>query len=95
MNKINLLIELCIKFFSEQNFKGFIKSLLTLKAEVIKVDPEKLNDGLVDLIMDENCIDWAVSSIDRAPTDYDWEAARLIALDLQEILNEIVKNEVQ
>ena len=93
MNKINLMIELCIKFFSEENFKGFIKALLTLRSEVIKLDPEKIDIGLVDLIMDEEMGNWAISSIDRIPTDYDWEAARLISLELKDILTEINKNE--
>jgi hypothetical protein len=93
MTKINLMIELCIKFFSEQNFKGFIKSLLTLRSEVIKLNPENIDVGLVDLIMDEEMGSWAISAMDRSPTDYDWEAARLISLELQDILIEVNKNE--
>lgn len=92
MTKINLMMELCIKFFSEQNFKGFIKTLLTLRSEVIKINPEDVDVGLVDLMMDEEMNNWAISGMDRTPTDYDWEAARLISLELQDILVEINKN---
>ena len=84
---INLLAELAIKFFSERNFKLFIKTLLTLKEEVIKLDPEVLEVGLVDLVMDENMWDWVSEASSREPTEYDWEAAAVITADLQDILN--------
>jgi len=90
MNKtINLLAELAIKYFSEKNFKLFIKALLTLKEEVIKLDPAKLDVGLVDLIMDENLFDWAEGAASKQPSDYDWEAATVITLDLQDILKNL------
>lgn len=83
---INLLAELAIKYFSEKSFKLFIKALLTLKEEVIKLDPEVLDVGLVDLVMDENMWDWISGAVGREPTEYDWEAAAVIAADLQNIL---------
>jgi hypothetical protein len=79
-------MDIIIKYFSEKNFKLFIKGLLTLKEEVIKLDPENLEPGLVDLIMDENMFEWAEGIAGKNPSDYDWEAATVIAADLQDIL---------
>ncbi len=87
MNKIKHTIELILKAFTESNFKVFIKELLTLQKELIKVDPEHMEPRLVDFGMDEDMWnDWVISSIDKDPTQYDWEAAGYIAKDLQEIL---------
>lgn len=83
---INLLIELAIKYFSERNFKLFLKALLTLKEEVIKLKPEKLSAELVDFVMDENVWEWAEGIAGKTPSEYDWEAATVIAADLQDIL---------
>ena len=92
MNEIKQTIENTIKAFEHQNFLLFIKHLLTLRDEVVKVDPENTDPGLVDLIMDENAISWAISSIGRAPIENDWIAAGYIAADLKEILENINKN---
>ncbi len=90
MNLANTLADLAIKYFSERNFKLFIKALLTLKEEVIKLDPGNLDPGMVDLVMDQNMWDWTIEAANREPTDYDWEAATVIAADLQSILNNSV-----
>jgi hypothetical protein len=84
---VNTLADLAIKYFSERNFKLFIKALLTLKEEVIKLDPESLDDGMVDLVMDEALFDWALESYNKEPSDYDWQAATVVYADLQFILN--------
>lgn len=88
MNIINTLAELAVKYFSERNFKLFIKALLTLKEETIKLDPEVLNPNMVDLVMDESMFEWAEGIAGKEPSEYDWEAAMIISADLQSILNE-------
>lgn len=88
MNKIKYTIEEILKYFRENNFKLFIKELLTLQEEMIKVNPEDMHSRLVDFGMDEDMWnDWVISSIDKDPTQYDWTAAEYIAKDLQEVLN--------
>lgn len=84
MDKIKSAMESVLKYFTDSNFKGFIKSLLTLRTEVLKVDPGSLELNLVDLVMDDNAYDWVVSALDKEPTEFDWEAAGYIASDLQE-----------
>ena len=86
MNKIKHTIEQTLKAFTESNFKEFIKQVLTLREELIKIDPEHMEPRLVDFGMDEDMFDWAISAIDRDATEYDWVAAGYIAKDLQEIL---------
>lgn len=92
MNIVNTLADLTIKYFTERNFKLFIKALLTLKEEVIKLDPEKLDPGMVDLTMDENMWMWAEDAASKNPSEYDWEAAMIISADLQSIINESKKD---
>ncbi len=89
MNKITHTIELTLKDFTNSDFKAFITNLLTLQQELIKVDPEELDPGLIDFGMDQNMWDYATSAIDREPTEYDWEAAGYIASDLKEILDNL------
>lgn len=93
MNLVNTLADLAIKYFSERNFKLFIKALLILKEEVIKLAPSTLDVGMVDLVMDESLFEWAEGIAGKEPSDYDWEAATVIAADLQSILNETNQNE--
>lgn len=87
MNKIKYTIEEILKYFRENNFKLFIKELLTLQEEMIKVNPEDMHSRLVDFGMDEDMFAWGISAIDKIPTEYDWTAAEYIAKDLQEVLN--------
>lgn len=90
MNKIKSTIEYILKTFLEKNFKLFIKALLTLREEIIKVDPEQMNPALVDFGMDQEMFEgWAISSIDKEPSEYNWEAAGFIIRDLQDILNNL------
>lgn len=91
MEDIKHAIDLILKEFQMGNFQGFIKNLLTLRTLVLKKNPEDLDLGLVDLIMDENCFDWVVSVVDRTPTDFDWEAAKYIAEDLADTLKNLDK----
>lgn len=92
-NKIRLMSELVIKYFTEKNFKLFIKALLTLKEIVISMDPSTLDVGMVDLIMDENMFDWVVEAASRVPSENDWNAATYIAADLQDILKNSISEE--
>lgn len=87
MSLVNTIADLAIKYFSERNFKLFIKALLTLKEEVIKLDPEILDPNMVDLVMDENMWSWAEEIAGKEPSDYDWEAATIIVADINSILN--------
>lgn len=90
MDVIKNTTENILKDFGNKNFKLFIKDLLTLRTEVLKTNPEGLELGLVDLIMDDSVFDWLISAMDREPTEYDWEAAGFVARDLKstyEIMN--------
>lgn len=82
MNKIlNVL-----NSFTSNNFSDFIKNLIKLRAEALTYDPELMNLGLVDLMMDENMWNWIATAIEKPPTEFDWEAAGYVAADLKDIL---------
>jgi hypothetical protein len=92
MNEIIKAIENTLMAFDNNDFKSFIKHLLTLRTEVFKVNPGDLDLGLVDLAQDDNCFTWVISAIDREPTELDLEAASYIAADLRDTLNNIQKS---
>lgn len=72
--------------FISNNFSEFIKNLIKLRTEALTYNPEQMNLGLVDLLMDENMWNWVSSTIEKDPTEFDWEAAGYVAADLKDIL---------
>lgn len=75
------------------NFDLFVKRLLILQKETSKLNPEDMHLDFVDFLMDENMWNWAHSSLNKNPTEYDLEAVDFVASDLQDLLanNKIFK----
>ncbi len=87
MEILKHIIDKTIKLYQEGKISEFINHLLLLKNEVAKYEPEKMSLDLVDFLMDESMFDWVLQSFNKAPTDFDWEAASFVVEDLKDILN--------
>ncbi len=73
-----------INAYKNKDFSKFISELTELKNFQVDIYPEAFHPTYSDFFLDTSMWDWVFDSVNKEPTNHDWEAANFIIKDLTE-----------